>query len=216
MKTIVFLSALLFFCASVFSQKMTLTEINLVGGKNFSSFLFKDSDGAKDKTLNYNMLNSFGVNFGLQSGNHILRPEILFRQAGAKSDFEGTALSWKMNYLDVNIAYLYSVVNTSRFSISPGIGIGAGYMLNGDQYIGETRYQVSDTDALKRFDFGFQGLTNFKAHITDFFSISLEYRFGMGITQIENDVNAQKSRNIYHAALLGLGFTIGNKTAPRN
>jgi hypothetical protein len=196
--------------------QMKLEEITLVGGKNFSSFLFKDSEGSKDKTLNYHMLNSFGIHFGLQGGNHILRPEIMFRQAGAKSDFEGTALSWKMNYLDVNLAYLYSVVNTNRFALSPGVGIGAGYMLNGDQYIGDTRYKIAESSALKRFDFGFHGIANFKAYITDYFSLSLEYRFGMGITQIENDVNAQQSRNIYHSALLGLGFRLGTKSAPRN
>ena len=125
--------------------QMKLTDINLVGGRNFSTFSFKDSEGSKDKTLNYAGLNTFGINFNLTAGRHILRPELSFRQAGAKSDYDGIALSWKMNYLDVNLAYLVNVLNSERFVVAPGIGLGAGYMLNGEQYIGSTRYSITDT-----------------------------------------------------------------------
>jgi hypothetical protein len=188
--------------------QMKLTDINLVGGRNFSTFSFKNSEGSKDQKLNYVGLNTFGVNFNLTAGRHILRPELSFRQAGAKSDYEGIPLSWKMNYLDVNLAYLVNVLNSERFVVAPGVGLGAGYMLNGEQYIGSTRYSITDTKALKPFDFGFQGLAHFRANITDNLSLSLEYRFGMGITQIENADNAQKSRNIYQAALLGIGIRL--------
>lgn len=209
------LAATAYFGSVTAQDKMMLNEITLVGGMNYSSFLFKDSEGSKDKTLDYAMYNSFGANFNFTKGKHTIRPELMFRQAGAKSDADGLALSWKMNYLDVNFAYLYSILNTNKFSISPGVGIGAGYMLNGEQYIGEVRYSVAETQALKRFDFGFHGLTNFKAYLTESFTISLEYRFGMGITQIENDVNAQISRNIYHSALLGFGILLNQKSSSR-
>ncbi|GAA0875282.1 hypothetical protein GCM10009118_16910 [Wandonia haliotis] len=217
MKKILFTvaSCLLFHGVNHAQDNMQLKEITLVGGKNFSSFIFKDSGGSKDKTLDYVMYNSFGANLSFTKRNHTIRPELLFRQAGAKSDFEGTSLSWKMNYLDLNVAYLYSVLNTRKFAISPGVGIGAGYMLNGEQHIGEVRYSVSETQALKRFDFGFHGLANFKAYLNDAFTISLEYRFGMGITQIENDVNAQMSRNLYHSALLGFGILLNQKKSSR-
>jgi hypothetical protein len=191
-----------------FSQQMQLSEINLIGGRNFSTFSFKDSDGAKDQTLDYVGLNTFGINFNLTSGRHILRPELSFRQAGAKSDYDGIPLAWKMNYLDVSLAYLVNVLNSDRFVVAPGIGLGAGYMLNGEQYIGNTRYSITDTKSLKSFDFCFQGLTHFRANLSENISLSLEYRFGMGITQIENDMNAQQSRNIYQAALLGIGLRL--------
>jgi hypothetical protein len=204
---------LLLVCFSIsaqwsFSQQMQLSEINLIGGRNFSTFSFKDSDGTKDQTLNYVGLNTFGINFNLTAGRHILRPEISFRQAGAKSDYEGMPLSWKMNYLDVNLAYLVNVLKSERFVVAPGIGLGAGYMLNGEQYIGNTRYSITDTKSLKSFDFCVQGLAHFRANLSKNISLSLEYRFGMGITQIENDVNAQQSRNIYQAALLGIGLRL--------
>lgn len=201
------LALILSFSAS-FAQNMQLTDINLVGGRNFSTFIFKDSGGNKDKMLDYEALSTFGINFNLTAGRHILRPELSFRQAGAKSDYDGIALSWKMNYFDVNLAYLYNVLNSERFVVAPGIGLGAGYMLSGEQYIGSTRYSITDNKSLKPFDFGFQGLAHFRANITDNLAVSLEYRFGMGITQIENDMNSQKSRNLYHGALLGIGIRL--------
>jgi hypothetical protein len=191
-----------------FSQGFKLDHISLVGGRNYSTFLFKDSEGNKDQKLDYEALKTFCINFNLITGRSIFRPELSFRQAGAKSDYEGTALSWKMNYLDMNLAYLINVLDSSRFIIAPGIGLGAGYMLSGEQYIGSTRYSITDTKALKSFDLGFQGLMHFGARITENIYASLEYRFGMGITQIENDVNAQKSRNISQAALLGIGIRL--------
>ncbi len=200
--------AFLFLVCFSHSQNMKLTDINLIGGRNFGTFIFTDSQGNKDKTLDYEALSTFGVNFNLTSGRNILRPELSFRQAGAKSDYEGLAMSWKMNYLDVNFAYLFNVLNSERFVVAPGIGLGAGYMLTGEQYIGSTRYSIIDSKSLKSFDFGFQGLAHFRANVTENFSISIEYRFGMGITQIENDINAQKSRNLYNAALLGVGIKL--------
>lgn len=191
-----------------YAQNMKLTDINLVGGRNFSTFIFKDSEGNIDKSIDYEALNTFGVNFNLMSGRHILRPELSFRQAGAKSDYDGLSLSWKMNYLDINFAYLINVINSGRFLIAPGVGFGAGYMLTGEQYVGITRYSIVETKSLKSFDVGFQCLAHFRANITDNLTLSIEYRFGMGITQIENNDAEQKSRNMYHSALLGLGIRL--------
>ena len=190
------------------SQGLKLNQISLMGGKNFSSFRFRDSDGNKDKTLDFVALNSFGINANFSANKHILRPELMLRQAGAKSDINGTALSWLMNYLDLNVAYLYSFLQTERFSVSPGLAVGFGYMQSGEQYIGTMRYSLVSTKALSRFDCGLQGITNFKAQISENINLSFEYRFGMGITQIEKDVTPQKTYNIYHSALLGLGLII--------
>jgi hypothetical protein len=190
------------------AQQLQLTDINLLGGRNFSTFLFKDSEGNKDKTLDYEALSTFGINFNLSNGRQILRPELSFRQAGAKTDYEGIALSWKMNYLDVNLAYLVNVLNSDRFVVAPGLGLVTGYMLTGEQYIGCTRYSITDTKALRPLDFCFQGLAHFRANITENLALSLEYRFGLGMTQIENDINAQKSRNLYQGAMLVIGIRL--------
>ena len=113
-----------------------------------------------------------------------------------------------MNYFNFNIGYLYSILQTEKFEIQPGVALGVGYMLNGEQTIGDVRLSIIEEESMNRFELGAQVITNFKAHLTEQFSISLEYRFGIGINHIENDINEQKSRNIYHGALLGLGFRL--------
>jgi hypothetical protein len=196
--------------------QMSLTSIQLTGGKNYSSFVFRNSAAEKDEYLSFVGLNNYGASMELTAGRHVLRPELMFRQAGAESESDGLALSWRMNYLDLNLGYMYRLVETSDFSISPGVALGGGYMLNGFQYIGETRYSITDSEALKPFDIGFQAFTNFRAQVSPNFSVALEYRFGLGITQIENDATPQTTRNIYHAALLSLGYTLNNNSSARH
>lgn len=196
------------------AQGLELDEVRLVGGKNFSNFMFKDSDNQKDQQLSYNMLNSFGVNLNFKSDKHVLRPELLFRQAGATSDFNGTPLSWKMNYIDINVAYLYEALSFNIFTVSPGIAIGGGYMMNGEQYIGENRISIIEEESMKRFDLGFHGIASIKANVSQQLYLSLEYRGGMGIIEIETD-DTQTTRNVYHSAILGIGFKLGQKTSSR-
>ncbi|MEX1193021.1 MAG: outer membrane beta-barrel protein [Brumimicrobium sp.] len=191
------------------AQDFEPNSINLVGGKQFTSFMFKDSMSQKDETMQYQMYNSFGVNaeFTLDE-KHTIRPEILFRQAGAKTTVNQMDVSWKMNYFSVNFGYLYSVFKNKLFEIQPGIGIGAGYMMNGEQVIGAQRLSIVKEESMTRFEFGAHGIANFKAFVSKSMFISLEYRFGMGINQIENEDNDQQTRNIYHGALLGIGISL--------
>jgi hypothetical protein len=190
------------------AQEFAPRFINLIGGKQFTNFVFKNSQNQKDQSLEYQMYNAFGVNAEFTNDKHTIRPEIQIRQAGAKTSVVSTPIVWKMNYFNFNIGYLYSILQSEKFEIQPGLAIGAGYMLNGEQTIGDTRLSIIEEESMNRFEFGLQGISNFKAHLTDKFSISLEYRFGIGINHIENDLNEQKSRNIYHGALLGLGFRL--------
>jgi hypothetical protein len=191
-----------------FSQDFKLKEFSIVGGKNYSTFLFHDSKGNKDKSLDVISLNTFGANASMVNGKSSIRPEFIFRQAGAKSDADGLPLSWKMNYVDLNLGYLYSVFQSNRFSISPGLALGFGYMMNGEQYIGNMRYSLVDTKALSRFDCTAHGLTNFKLQLSEDINLSLEYRIGLGIKQIEKDQTEQKTRNLFQSALLAIGFFI--------
>jgi hypothetical protein len=208
MKRLLFLISLSFISGHSFSQTLDLKGFSLVGGKNYTTFLFHDSEGNKDKTLDVVSLHSFGINASLTKGKSTLRPELLFRQAGAKSDANGLPLSWKMNYIDLNVGYLFSLLTSERFAISPGLAVGCGYMLNGEQYIGDMRYSLIDTKALSRFDFTAQAMSNFKLQLSEAINLSLEYRVGLGINQIEKDLTAQKTRNVFQSALLGIGYSI--------
>lgn len=214
MKKLILISVL-FLSSTTFAQQLKLSTVNLVGGLHFANFTFKDSQNNKNKQLKYQLYSAFGVNLAIKGGIHTLRPEILFRQAGARTSVNGTQVTWKMNYANINFVYLISVYQGKKFSIQPGIGISASYMMNGRQDIGENRLNIIEEKSMNRFELGGMGVFNATAHITPSFNIGLEYRFGIGFNQIESDINKQKTRNLYHGIMLNLGFVILKKSASR-
>ena len=186
------------------AQGMQLESIELSLGQHFSSFRYKNSAGEKDQTYNYVGNNAFGVHFNLAADRHVLRPTLGMRQAGAQTTFENTPVNWKLNYLETAVGYLFHALKTRRITLSPGIAVYGGYLLNGSQSVGDQRFSLTESEALKSFDFGVQGITRFGVAISDQFAFALEYRFQAGIAQIENEPNAQETRNIGHSVLLGL------------
>ncbi len=207
-KQLIFGLLLLLIAQTSKAQEFSLRSLDLVGGKQFSNFLFKNSADKKDQSLEYQMYNSFGLNATFTSDKHTIRPELLLRQAGAKKTLENTAVTWKMNYFNFNIGYGYHLFKNERFEIQPGAAIGVGYLLNGEQLIGDTRLSITEEESMNRFEFSTYGFSNFRAHLSESISLSLEYRFGIGINQIENESNDQQTRNVYHGALLGIGIAL--------
>jgi hypothetical protein len=65
-----------------------------------------------------------------------------------------------------------------------------------------------EEQSMNRFEIGAHGFANLKTFISEKLSLSLEYRFGVGLNHIENDISDQKTRNIFHSALLGIGINI--------
>ena len=193
---------------SVFSQGLKFRHLTLTEGKTFSTFLFENSEAMQDPNLGPVLLNTFGMNGIFSNGKHIIRPEFLFRQGGAQSSVKSTSVSWRLNYMDLNLGYIYSPFDSKRVSISPGIAFGLSYMVNGEQLIGTTRYSILETGALSRIDLNLMGICRIKTQITENIDLSLEYRCGYGLIQIERDETAQKTHNFYQSALLGIGFKI--------
>lgn len=205
-----FLAAVIVFCTMHFSnaQGLKLTAIELTFGKTYSSFQFENSAGEKYGNYQYAALNNFGANFNLTADRHVLRPSLGFRQGGAKTTIETIPIDWKLNYLDLSVGYLFKVLDTERLAISPGVALYGGYLMNGEQNVGDMRFPLAETEALKPFDFGVQGIVNGCFNVNEQLAISLEYRFGYGIAQIENDLQPQTANNIYHALVLGIGFRL--------
>lgn len=190
------------------AQNFNMYTVNLIGGKQFATFTFKNSENQKDETLEYQMLNAFGINGALENGRHSIRPELIFRQAGAKTIFNGNQMNWKMNYLNFNVGYLYSVINNEDFRLQPGIAFGGGYMLNGEQEFANIRLDIKEEKSMIPFEFSGMAMLNGTVKISSTFYIGLEYRYGIGLNHIENDSNNQKTRNLYHGVMLSLGISL--------
>jgi hypothetical protein len=197
-------------CFSLNAQDSKLIQqVNFNAGKSFSSFLYKDANGNKDENLSYRSGNSYNLSIGLGFGSkHLVKPEVQYSEMGAKSSFLDAPIDWKLNYLGVGASYLYKLLNKETISLSPGVVVGYDYLLKGEQTVGNTRYDLNQLDALKAWDLNAGLLLNSRFKVTESLYLNFEYRFNMGLNQIEKQDQGEKSKNIGHKALLGLSFNL--------
>ena len=186
-----------------------IQHLNFSYGKTFTGFYYKNDMGQKDENLSLSSGNAYALSLGMRLGErHQLRPEILYSEAGAKSEFLNDPISWKLNYIGFRASYLFHVFNKSNFSISPGVIIGYDYLLKGDQFIGNTKYDLKETDALKAWDLNAGALLSGRFKVTESLSIIAEYRYNLGLNQIEKKDVGERTKNFAHKALIGLSFNI--------
>jgi hypothetical protein len=210
MKKILFTLSILAFSLSAQAQDGKLVQqVNFNIGKTFSSFLYKDVIGNKDENLGYRSGNTYNLSIGLGFGSkHLVRPEIQYSEMGAKSSFLDAPVDWKLNYLGIGATYLHKLLNKETISLSPGVIVGYDYLLKGEQTVGSTRYNLNQNDALKAWDLNAGLLLNSRFKVTESLYLNFEYRFNMGLNQIEKQDQGEKSKNIGHKALLGLSFNL--------
>jgi hypothetical protein len=186
-----------------------LQQINFNAGKTFSSFMYRDANGNKDENLSYRSGNTYNLSIGLGFGSkHVLRPEIIYSELGAKSSTLDIPVDWKLNYIGVGVSYLFNFINKESISLSPGAIIGYDYLLKGEQTIGSARYNLNEIDALKVWDLNAGLLLNSRFKVTESLYLNFEYRFNMGLNQIEKQDQGEKSKNIGHRALIGVSFNL--------
>ncbi len=204
------ISALAFFLISIsgtYAQKLDLDKISFFGGLNFSSFIYDNTQVSFNNNIDYKTDASLGLNFEFLSKRHVLRPELLYKRIGAVSTNNNIKLKWSLSYLELNIAYLFKVLNAEKFSISPGLSYGVAYMIDGTQDIGQVRYSADDDNFLNRLDLTGNFLLNFNFKITKSINMFLEYRFGISLLNLEKD-DDQITRNMYHTLGFGLGISL--------
>ncbi len=97
---------------------MRPASLNLLGGANFSSFVYT---GASNTNIDLGYITGPQgyMNFQLESGRHIFRPEIGFRRMGATATMGSSPVSWKLRYADFSLAYLISAIKTPNFRYHP-------------------------------------------------------------------------------------------------
>lgn len=204
-------SLLFFFLSLLCFGSVAQNHFQVKSGKTFSTFLFRDSDKNKDETLNYITNNFLGMSYDFNLGKlHVLRPEVSYREGGARSVWNNRRLFWKLNYLDVNFAYFIKVLDFEKIKIYQGVAPGLGFLMSGEQYIGNDYFDVKATGALRKFDFGVNFMANAKIKVIENVFLTIEYRYGLGIRQIESNSaqTTQVSRNRFHAAIFGIAIPL--------
>jgi hypothetical protein len=207
MRYVTLITVSFFLSLSHAQEKTGSIQFNLFGGKTFSSFLFKDANGQKNENLGYTSGSTFGASVGFGS-THQFRPEIIYSELGAQSTFNSETVDWKLTYLGGGLSYLFAIVNKETVKLSPGAMIGYDYLLKGDQTSGTVRYNLKESDALKPWDLNAGALLNSRFILTSVLSLNVEYRFNVGLNQIEKLDQGEKSRNIGHRILVGLSFNL--------
>lgn len=189
-------------------------HIHLKSGVSLSSFVFKDSESIKNKNLTHVFNNYSAVSYDADILKiHVLRAELGFRQAGAKAIVDQEKYEWNFNYLDVNLAYLIKFVGNEKYGLHVGAGPYLGFLLSGEQSIGDVYYNVKKERAINTLDLGLNFLANGQFKVSENISISLEYRYGLGLLNVETDGTNpdQVTRNKTHYFLAGLSFNLINK-----
>ena len=173
--------------------------------------MYEDSEGNANENLSYRSGSSYSLNLGFKIGTkHMLRPEVIYQQSGAKSTVNNAPVEWSLNYIGAGLGYFYIALEKESFSLSPGLVLNANYMMSGEQTIGTNRFNITEQDLLKPFDLMASLTLNSRFKVTDNLYINFDYRYGFGLMDIENiegDEN-EKTRNMGHLASLGLSFNL--------
>ena len=211
MNKIIFCLSFLIGSSVLAQDKKCLTQVNFNIGKTFTSFMYEDSEGNANENLSSRSGTSYSLNLGFKLGaKHMLRPEVMYQQSGAKSTVNNAPLEWSLNYIGAGVGYLYTALEKESFSLSPGLVLNANYMMSGEQSIGTNRFNITEQDLLKPIDIMASLTLNSRFKVTDNLYINFDYRYGFGLMDIENiegDEN-EKTRNIGHMASLGLSFNL--------
>ncbi len=187
-------------------NKIKVSEINFLIGKNTTKFLY--AFGSETKPTQWVNGNSYSLNINVAlAPKHILRPEVNYYQSGAKSNVDNLALAWKLNYLGLGCGYAYQFLTLKTIHLSGGTSFGLDYMTKGEQTIGNERYSILETDAMKRINVSNSIFANAQFKVTETLFLQFEYRFGIGLNQIEKD-SGEKTRNIANTAIIGLSFKL--------
>ena len=209
---IFFLFALINF--NLFSQQDTVSrmKVSFLFGKNASSFIFKDSLGVKNNDLNNTMGDFYGLNIQIRfKKRHVLVPELAYYNAGSNYKKEGLDITWRLNYVGFSLGYAFKIIDAKNYSMAPKIAIGYDYLLKQNQTIGTVTYDLTQTNAAF-INYNIRssyGVTN-QFKITDNLSLIAEYRYSIGLNQIENSrFNANKTtKNTSNTFIAGLLFKI--------
>jgi hypothetical protein len=201
---------LLLFSNSASGQAIKLESIGFYTGINLSGFL-KGGNSNPSLSLKSRVAPTTNIVFDLGIKRFVLRPELGYSNLGCAGTLGSQELSYKLRYLGFNLGLLFKVVNTDKFSLSPGISYGAAYMTEGEQYIGNARFSNQTLGFLNKVDLTGQVLLRFAWKLSDLACLQSEYRYGLSILNLENNQNNQITRNYFHSLLIGIGFQLNKK-----
>lgn len=184
-----------------------IKSFNVNGGKTLTTFIYKDASGNSNSKINYRLGNTYALSLDLFGGkNNAIRTELLYHEAGANSMIGTIPVNWNLQYLGINAGYLFSLIHKKVYSFRAGVIAGMDYLIKGEQKIGIDSYDIIKNNAIKTMDANAGAVLNNRFKISETAQLLLDYRFNIGLNQIEKYDKGEKTRNMGHYILTGISI----------
>jgi hypothetical protein len=196
------------FCSAFYanSQNFKSSEFAFFGGKSFYRFQFRADNQNEGIQYRYRDGYNYGVSqYFSWNERYSMRGELIAYQAGSQADYGGNMVSWKLNYIGLGGAYLFSVIEKNQFfkyRIETGLNVGFDYLLNAYQQVNSITYNLKEEGSLKPFNLRVGPVVRVRYNPIPKIYLGLEYRFDYGLLQIEDRDQeiGQKTNNMGHMA----------------
>lgn len=204
-KIILILLAFVGLAASADAQSaLTVDASQLLG-----SFKFTDSQ-SNSLSGDYAgiLTGSSGIGYRYTTGNGIvIRTGLGLRNAGATMVYDNSNYSWDLRYADLKLGAGYMYISNL---VSPYMTLSGyfGYLLRGYQTLNNEDFDIVNSGAMKRTDFGLLITPGVQFNASETLGLYIEFCYLMGLANLETDPG-QKSANVAYMLTAGLSFSFG-------
>jgi hypothetical protein len=186
-------------------------ELSIHFGQTYTRFRFRDTEGAKDTSLNYDFRPAFGINYSKFVTSEIfIRAELGSKNLGAVSILNNQKLDWSLHYLDFNVGGGY-IMNNMKLQPYGGVSFYASYLYKATQSYGVYYYDMLSAKSIKHADYGVDVFAGVKYAVSPMNSLFLEVRSATGLNQLETNTGAGQNQHLYNRAVsfhFGVAFNI--------
>jgi hypothetical protein len=159
-------------------------ELFLLTGKNFTTYNYKNSQGVTNSNIRsaegaaYQLGMDFKFSKTADSDKLTYAVSVVYNQFNAVGATSTDNYSWKTNYLGVQNALNFTFIEiTNSFKVKTKIGIAASTIINGEQFINNTKYDISKNEEFSGIVLQPNISIDFQYTITQNIKISGGYEF---------------------------------------
>ena len=205
MKRTILLLTVFFISLSGMAQESSLT---IEASQLVSTFKFVDSDNNKlNSDYQSIFTGAYGIGYrNIFENNIMLKAGLGKRNGGANYVYDDTNYSWRLEYAELKVGGGY-MMKRRVFSPYAVLNVYYGHLLRGTQVLNNEEFNITESDILKKSDFGLIGNLGINFKISNFVSAYAEGLYLFGLSNIEEDSD-QTTSNRGYGISLGLSFNL--------
>lgn len=205
MKRTILLLTVFFISLSGMAQESSLT---IEASQLVSTFKFIDSDNNKlNSDYQSIFTGAYGIGYrNIFENNIMLKAGLGKRNGGANYVYDDANYSWRLEYAELKVGGGY-MMKRRVFSPYAVLNVYYGHLLRGTQVLNNEEFNITESDILKKSDFGLIGNLGINFKISNFVSAYAEGLYLFGLSNIEEDSD-QTTSNRGYGISLGLSFNL--------